>query len=72
MGSEDVGAFSLDGKIPAVMFWLGAADQAKLDESLKSGKPMPSLHSALFAPVYTAAIPAGVTAMTSMALDLLK
>jgi len=72
MGSEDVGGFSLDGKIPAVMFWLGAADPAKLDESLKSGKPMPSLHSALFAPVYTAAIPAGVTAMTSMALDLLK
>jgi len=72
MGSEDVGAFSIDGKIPAVMFWLGAADPAKLDESLKSGKPLPSLHSALFAPVYTAAIPAGVTAMTGVALDLLK
>ena len=26
MGSEDVGLFSLDGKIPAVMYWLGAAD----------------------------------------------
>ena len=72
MGSEDVGGFSLDGKIPAVMFWLGAADPAKLDESLKSGKPLPSLHSALFAPVYSAAIPAGVTAMTNVALDLLK
>jgi hippurate hydrolase len=72
MGSEDVGAFSIDGKIPAVMFWLGAADPAKLDESLKSGKPLPSLHSALFAPVYSAAIPAGVTAMTNVALDLLK
>ena len=72
MGSEDVGGFSLDGKIPAVMFWLGAADPAKLEESLKSGIPLPSLHSALFAPVYGAAIPAGVTAMTAMALDLLK
>ena len=72
MGSEDVGLFSLDGKIPAAMYWLGAADPAKLEESHKSGVPLPSLHSALFAPVYTAAIPTGVTAMTAMALDLLK
>ena len=72
MGSEDVGAFSLDGKIPAVMYWLGAADQAKFDESKKTGVPLPSFHSALFAPVYAEAIPAGVTAMTSIAIDLLK
>jgi hippurate hydrolase len=72
MGSEDVGLFSLDGKIPAVMYWLGAADADKLAESRKSGVPMPSLHSALFAPVYAPAIKTGVTAMTAMALDLLK
>ncbi|MGC1463724.1 MAG: amidohydrolase, partial [Terracidiphilus sp.] len=53
MGSEDVGLFSLDGKIPAVMYWLGAADPAKLAESRKTGVPLPSLHSALFAPVYS-------------------
>jgi hippurate hydrolase len=72
MGSEDVGLFSLDGKIPAVMYWLGAADADKLAESLKSGVPLPSLHSPLFAPVYEPAIKTGVTAMTAMALDLLK
>jgi hippurate hydrolase len=72
MGSEDVGLFSLDGKIPAVMYWLGAADPAKLEESRRIGVPLPSLHSALFAPVYATAIPTGVTAMTAMALDLLK
>ena len=72
MGSEDVGLFSLEGKIPAAMYWLGAADPAKLEESLKSGVALPSLHSALFAPVYATAIPTGVTAMTAMALDLLK
>jgi hippurate hydrolase len=72
MGSEDVGLFSLEGKIPSVMYWLGAADPAKLEESRKTGVPLPSLHSALFAPVYIEAIPTGVTAMTSMALDLLK
>ena len=72
MGSEDVGLFSLEGKIPAAMYWLGAADPAKLEESHKTGVALPSLHSSLFAPVYAAAIPTGVTAMTAMALDLLK
>ncbi len=72
MGSEDVGLFSLDGQIPAVMYWLGAADPAKLEESHKSGVPLPGPHSALFYPVYGPAIPTGVTAMTVMALDLLK
>jgi amidohydrolase len=72
MGSEDVGAFSLDGKIPAVMYWLGAADPAKLAESLKTGVPLPSLHSPLFAPDYAPAIPTGITAMTAIALDILK
>jgi len=72
MGSEDVGLFSLDGKIPAVMYWLGAADAGKLAESRKTGVALPGLHSALFAPVYAPAITAGVTAMTAVALDLLK
>jgi hippurate hydrolase len=72
MGSEDVGLFSLDGKIPSVMYWLGAADEDKLAESRKTGVPLPGLHSALFAPVYEQAIPAGVTAMSGVALELLK
>ena len=72
MGSEDVGLFTLDGKIPGVMYWLGAADPAKLAESTKTGVPLPGPHSALFAPVYAPAIKTGVTAMTAMALDLLK
>jgi amidohydrolase len=72
MGSEDVGLFTLDGKIPGLMYWLGATDPAKLAESRKTGVALPGPHSALFAPVYAQAIPTGVTAMTSMALDLLK
>jgi hippurate hydrolase len=72
MASEDVDRLSLDGQIPTVMYWLGAADAGKLAESRKSGVPLPSLHSALFAPVYAPAIKTGVTAMTAMALDLLK
>jgi hippurate hydrolase len=72
MASEDVGLFTLDGKIPGVMYWLGAADAEKLAESRKTGVPLPSPHSALFAPVYAPAIETGVTAMTAVALDLLK
>jgi hippurate hydrolase len=72
MASEDVGRFTLDGKIPGVMYWLGAADPAKLEESRKTGVPLPSLHSPLFAPDYAPAITTGVTAMTAIALDLMK
>jgi amidohydrolase len=72
MGSEDVGLYTLDGKIPGVMYWLGAADPAKLAQSRRTGVPLPSPHSALFAPVYAPAIETGVTAMTAMALGLLK
>ena len=72
MGSEDVGQFSLDGKIPAVMYRLGASDPAKLAQSKATGVPLPGLHSALFAPIYAPAITTGVTATTAMALDLLK
>jgi amidohydrolase len=72
MGSEYVGYFSLDGKIPFVIFWLGAADPKKLATAKKTGVPLPSNHSALFAPVYEPAIRTGVTAMTAMAVDLLQ
>jgi amidohydrolase len=72
MASEDVGRFSLDGNIPMVMYWLGASDTNKLAESHKSGVPLPSLHSALFAPDYRLAIPTGVIAMTAAALDILR
>jgi metal-dependent amidase/aminoacylase/carboxypeptidase family protein len=72
MGSEDAGLFSLDGQIPFVMYWLGAADPGKLAESIKTGMPLPSLHSPLFAPDYLPAIPTGVTGMTAIALGVLK
>ena len=72
MGSEDVGLFSLDHKIPAMMFFLGAADPDKLAHAKETGVPLPGPHSPLFAPVYGPTITTGVTAMTAMALDLLK
>jgi amidohydrolase len=49
MASEDFSQFQVAG-IPTLMLRVGAAPQNKYDESLKSGAPLPSLHSALFAP----------------------
>ncbi len=72
MASEDAGLFTSNGKIPGVMFWLGAADPEKLAESRRSGVPLPGLHSPFFVPVYSPAIKTGVTAMTGMAIDLLN
>jgi len=72
MGSEDVGLFSLNGAIPAVMFRLGATDPATLADSIKTGKQLPGPHSPLFAPVYEPTIRTGVTALTAMALDVLR
>ena len=72
MASEDFGEFSLDHKIPTVMFWLGASDPAKLKASRESGVPLPGLHSALFAPVPEPTLRTGVKAMTSAVLELMK
>lgn len=72
MGSEDFGIFSMGEKIPAVIFWLGAYDPAKVAESEKTGKALPSPHSPLFAPLPEPALRTGVTAMTDAALELLQ
>jgi hippurate hydrolase len=72
MASEDFGYFSLDQKIPATIFWLGASDPAKVAQSRESGVPLPGLHSALFAPVPEPTLRTGVKAMTSAVLELMK
>lgn len=72
MASEDFGMFGDGGKIPYVLFWLGAYDPAKVAESRKSGVALPSLHSPLFAPLPEPALRTGVTAMADAALELLQ
>jgi len=69
MVSEDFSLYSLEGhKIPAVIFWIGAVDPAKI----ASGVELPSLHSSLFAPVAEPALRTGITAMSDAALELLQ
>jgi amidohydrolase len=72
MASEDFGYLSLDQKIPSVTFWLGAVDPAKVKASKEGGAPLPSLHSALFAPVPESTLRTGVKSMTAAVLDLMK
>jgi metal-dependent amidase/aminoacylase/carboxypeptidase family protein len=73
MGSEDFGRFALEGhQIPAVIFWVGAVDPAKVAASRQTGTPLPSLHSALFAPVPEPTIRTAVKAMTAAVLELMK
>jgi hippurate hydrolase len=72
MMSEDFGYLSLDQKIPASLFTLGAVDPAKIRASREGGTPLPSLHSALFAPLPEPTLRTGIKAMTSAVLDLMK
>jgi len=73
MGSEDFGRFALENhQIPAVIFWVGAVEPAKVAASRQTGTPLPSLHSALFAPVPEPTIRTAVKAMTAAVLELMK
>lgn len=71
MVSEDFGYWGLGGRIPTCMFWLGGADPAAYEESLKGGAPLPSHHSPLYAPVPEPTLRAGVKALAAVALELL-
>jgi amidohydrolase len=73
MASEDFGLFGLpDHKIPTVMFWLGAMDPEKLAAAKAAGKSLPGPHTSRFEPKPEPTLRTGVTAMTSVALALLK
>jgi hippurate hydrolase len=71
MGGEDFSELGRAG-VPAALLWVGAVAPATLAESQRTGKELPSLHSSLFAPDRVPAMRAGVTAFTTMALELLE
>jgi len=73
MVSEDFGAFGLEGhRIPATIFWVGAVDPAKIEQSRQTSTPLPSLHSSKFAPVPEPTIRTAIKAMTTAVLELMK
>ncbi len=73
MASEDFGNFGLEGqKIPAVYFRLGAMEPAKLAAAQAAGKELPGPHTSHFEPLPAPTLQTGVTAMTSVAISLLR
>jgi hippurate hydrolase len=71
MGSEDFSQFRLAG-VRAVLLHVGAVDPAKLEESHKSGVPVPGVHSPLWAPEREPTLKAAITAETAILMDLMK
>ncbi len=70
MVGEDFSRFGRAG-VPIVMFRLGAVDAKRLERYRQLGQP-PSLHSPQFYPDAEPTLVTGITAMSSVVLDLLK
>jgi amidohydrolase len=72
MGGEDFSEFGrTEPKVPICMMNVGGVSPEALKESQRTGKPLPSLHSPLWAPVPEPTIKAGVTAIAAEVLELL-
>ena len=70
MGGEDFSQFGLAG-VRAVLLHVGAVDPKKLEESHKSGVPVPAVHSPLFAPEREPTIKAAMAAEVAVLEDLM-
>jgi hippurate hydrolase len=73
MGGEDFGTYARDLKVPGLQYSVGSVSREKYAASLEPGaEPLPSLHSALYAPDPEPTIRTSVETMTNLALALLK
>lgn len=71
MGGEDFSEYGRTAdKIPICQFWLGIVSPEQNEAAVKSGKPLPSLHSPFFRPLPEPSIKTGVTALTAAVLEL--
>jgi hippurate hydrolase len=71
-GAEDFSEFSRTSEhVPICMWWVGATDPAKIAESERTGVPVPSNHSATFAPIPEPTLKTCVTSMTAAVLELM-
>jgi hippurate hydrolase len=69
-GGEDFSEFARQG-VPICMWWVGATDPAKIAESERTGVPVPSNHSATFAPIPEPTLKTCVSSMTAAVLELM-
>ncbi len=67
---EDFSEFSLAG-VPSVIFYVGAVEPTKFAAALQSGKPLPGLHSSLWAPDREPTLKTAITAETAALLEVL-
>jgi len=72
MGAEDFSRYSKDTGVRGCIFWLGAIPEAMMKEHKAQGKSLPSLHSSDLAPDAEKAIPTGIKAMVTAALELFQ
>jgi amidohydrolase len=72
MGSEDVGVFGLNRKIPVAFLWLGAMEPTKFAKAQAVGKLLPGLHTSHFEPLPQPTIQTGVETMSTVATSLLQ
>jgi len=73
MGGEDFGRYgTTKHKIPVFMFRIGSVSPSAIKRARAAGQPLPTLHSAIYAPEPEPTITTGVTAMSAAVLDLLK
>ena len=72
-GGEDFSEFGRTvDRVPIFMWWVGATAPERFEESKRTGVPVPSNHSATFAPVPEPTLKAAITSMSAAALELLK
>jgi hippurate hydrolase len=72
MFSEDFSQYGRTAeRVPICFYIIGTSAPEKIAESVRTGIPLPALHSSKFAPVPEPTIRTGIAAMTAAALDLL-
>jgi amidohydrolase len=72
MVGEDFGRFARTLGVPGLLYRLGSVDPDRYAASLVAGgRPLPTLHSGLYAPLPRPTLRAGVQTMSSIALEIL-
>jgi amidohydrolase len=72
MGAEDFGLYGrTPEQVPTCMFWVGSVSRERVEQALKQGQSLPSLHSPFYLPEAEPTLQTGVKAMSLAVLDLL-
>jgi hippurate hydrolase len=73
MGGEDFAEYGrVEPRVPICMLSVGGVAADAFQESQRSGRPLPSLHSPLWAPLPEPTIKTGITVLTASVFELMK